>query len=313
MDTDTPPSGVTAAAAVLLGLLTTRKAYRREWERLEQRRRSEKISYAAVARVLGAYLQRVGEKDVDDGQLHRRLKDRVGRALEGKKMTHETLTWFLEAFDVVDEDRETVLSAFSGGSASESFSEGITFTLRDPKPLMNRVQWHRSVALFRQYHIGSDKMLHTVETRHVIVALEDGVDMYGQSYLDNLKELRCIAGGKRIITYPSAPGFIGIDIELEQPLRKGQPASLEYVATYHPTASPRTEVRRAARARIKNVDMRVCFEGILPKRAWWCVWDDHVDGSPIHSEEIDFKAAGQLHRFVPYMEQAVAGFRWEWD
>jgi hypothetical protein len=299
------------AGEVLFGLLATRTAYRRQWERFEQRKRSNKISCAAVSRVVSHYLWESSQRPDTDTALHRRLKDRVARALDGKKTTHETLNWIMEAFSFSDEDQETVWSAFSDGPITENEGEGIAFTLRDPKPPMNRTQRHRTTALFKRYYIGGNKMLRQAESNHVITALDDGLGVYGHSPRDNLKELRCISGGKRVVYYPSVPGFVGMDIELERPLAKNRTASLQYVATYNPTDGPCTEVRRAARARTHNVDIRVCFEGLSPRRAWWCVWDDHVDGEALRREPAEIKR-GELHRFVPYIEQTVVGFEWEW-
>jgi hypothetical protein len=312
MISNVQPSGVTAAGEVLTGLLTSRTSYRHKWEWFEDRRRSDKITYAAVSKVVAHHLWNTGQEPDTDVGLPRRLKDRIKRALDGTKATHKTLTMIMEAFEFSDEDAETVWSAFSAALPTENESDGIAFTLRNPKPPMNRTQRHRTIALFKRYDIGDDKMLQKADAHHIIMALEDGLTVYGHSPRDFLKGLQCISGGKNVTIYDSVPGFVGMDIELERPLAKHQTASLQYVATYNPTPEPCTEVRRAARARIRNVDIRVCFSGPRPRRAWWCVWEDHIDGLPVRSEEVEINTAGELHRFIPFLEQTVVGFRWEW-
>jgi len=145
-----------------------------------------------------------------------------------------------------------------------------------------------------------------------MVALEDGVDTYAHSARDTLIDMTVVAGGKIVAFHESAPGFVGVEFKLDQPLFKGQPTSLQYVSTHHPTSKPCTEVRRAARGRVDNIDLRVCFDQSRPRRAWWTVWDAHLDGTSVHSEEVDVTDVGELHRFVSFIEQTVVGFRWEW-
>ncbi|WP_163512213.1 hypothetical protein [Fodinicola acaciae] len=144
------------------------------------------------------------------------------------------------------------------------------------------------------------------------MALEDGVDTYTHNPRDNLAEIVVVTGGTLAEIRESAPGFVSVEFRLTPPLAKHEPTSLQYISTYYPTSNPRTEVRRAARGRAENVDMRVCFEGVKPQRAWWTVWDSYLGGTPVHTEEVEITEIGELHRFVPYIEQTVVGFRWDW-
>lgn len=277
-----------------------------------RRQRTEKINFAAVSRVVAEYMWDKGLHSEQDKDLPRKLKDRVRRAILGIDTTHQTLNYIMEAFYFTAEDKDTVWSAFSGASNKDRSSEGVCFTLRAPKPPMNRTQRHRTIALFKKYFINDQGALYAAETNHVITALEDGIDMYGHSPRDTVKDVKCIAGGKRVIFYDSVPGFVGMDIELIQPLKKDQTTSLQYVATYHPSVERCTEVRRAARAEVRNIDIRVCFDGLLPSQAWWCIWEDHVDGEPLRMEEVCINEAGELNHFIPYAEQSVFGFKWVW-
>ncbi|MFI5987434.1 hypothetical protein ACIBEA_42025 [Streptomyces sp. NPDC051555] len=64
--------------------------------------------------------------------------------------------------------------------------------------------------------------------------------------------------------------------------------------------------------RIDNVDMRIVFEGTPPRRSWWCVWDDYAGGELVRRLPLDVGTGGELHQFIPFLEQAVVGFQWDW-
>jgi len=42
-----------------------------------------------------------------------------------------------------------------------------------------------------------------------------------------------------------------------------------------------------------------------------CVWSDHVDGNPLREAPEAVREAS-IRRYVPFIEQTVVGFRWEW-
>jgi hypothetical protein len=74
-----------------------------------------------------------------------------------------------------------------------------------------------------------------------------------------------------------------------------------------------SEYRRVAHARADNVDIVIQFHpGQLPRRLWRTVWDDHKDGNVLRREEAHLDPHGCVHRFVHYLENAVAGFNWTW-
>lgn len=304
-------SGIENAGRLLFDLLTTRPAYKRRWQARTKRLRSPAISYAAVARVVTEHLWEQAIYPDTDQKLARSLRGRIERALQGKALTFDTLEWITEAFEFDEPDRHNVWNAFSGGGVEELEDGGIKNTLINAKPPIITPQRHRTTALFSRYVVDGSQMLKQVDTSHVMVAQEDGVDSYAHNPRDTLLDMRAVAGGKVVAFHESAPGFIGVEFKLSQPLRKGQSTSLQYIATYNPTSQPCTQVRRAARGRTDNVDIRVCFEGTPPRHAWWCVWDDHIDGNALRRLSVDV-VDGQLHRFVPYIEQTVVGFEWEW-
>jgi hypothetical protein len=307
-----PPGEVVAAAEQLRELLTTHPAYRRRWMAHAHRMRTSEINYAAVSQVVALYLWDHGLKADADRDLPRKLRDRVRQALRGEQLTYETLTWLIEAFEFNTDDTHKVWGAFAGGSMTSLGDDGIAFTLRTlPVPIV-RPQRHRTTALFSRYYIGMDRTLNRIETSHVIVALEDGVDTFAYSPRDSLTDATVISGGSLVGFHKSTPGFIGVELRLARPLLKGQYASLQYFTTHRAASEQCTQLRRAARKRIDNVDMRVIFEGVYPRRSWWCAWDDYDKGNEVLVASVEVSHGSELHQFIPYVEEAVVGFKWKW-
>ncbi|MEV8372587.1 hypothetical protein AB0P21_07600 [Kribbella sp. NPDC056861] len=312
MPSSTPSEGVVAAGRYLHNLLAARPEYRRRWAMHAKRIRSGDVSYAAISQVVALFLWDEGLKPDTDRDLPRRLRDRIRQALLGEQLGHETLTWLAGAFDFDAEDTRQVWSLFAGKNAIDIEGEGIAFTLRHPAIPIVLPQRHRTIALFSRYFVGSDRSLYRVETSHVIAALEDRVTSFGYSPPDTVEEVTVDSGGRLVGLHASDPGFVGVEIELRPALMRGHHSSLQYSTTHRPEAQPSTEVRRAARKRIENVDLRVIFEGRQPLRSWWCQWDEYAGGEPSQEIAVEPSSTAELHQFVPYLEQAVVGFRWEW-
>jgi hypothetical protein len=77
------------------------------------------------------------------------------------------------------------------------------------------------------------------------------------------------------------------------------------------SATGPVEVRRPAYARAENIDFAVQFlTGSAPRAAWWCAWDDHF-GNRVWEESIEVRN-GTIRQYIPYAEETVIGFRWEW-
>ncbi|MFB6718696.1 hypothetical protein ACFCV3_00960 [Kribbella sp. NPDC056345] len=200
----------------------------------------------------------------------------------------------------------------AGKSATDLGGEGVAFTLTHPAVPLVKPQNHRTIALFSRYFIEPKHSLYRIETSHIIAALEDRVTSYGYSPRDTVEEVIVDSGGRFVGLHDSDPGFVGVEIELDPPLMLGQHSSLQYSTIHQRETQPRNQVLRAARKRLENVDMRVIFDGQPPRRSWWCHWDGYAGGQPSYEVSVDLSATSELHQFVPYLEQAVVGFRWEW-
>ena len=74
-----------------------------------------------------------------------------------------------------------------------------------------------------------------------------------------------------------------------------------------------TEVRRTAYGRTQNVDIALKFEASqLPAKLLWTIWTDELNDRAMQQEPAYLNEHGTVHRFVPFIEETVVGFRWEW-
>ncbi|MEC3978164.1 hypothetical protein [Amycolatopsis sp. H20-H5] len=312
MSDNASPAGLAAASEQLRRLLGSDLDYRRRWLVHAQRMRTTEINYAAVSQVVALYLWDQGLKSDTDTDLPRKLRDRIRQALRGELLTYETLTWITQAFGFAREDASQVWDAFAGKSATDLDGDGIAFTLRTPPIPLIKPQQLQTTALFARYYVNRNRALAKIETSHIVVALEDGVDTYAYSPRATASEVDVIAGGKFVRFHDSAPGFTGVEIKLDRPLRKGQQTSLQYSTLHNESKKPCTHLRRATRKRMENIDMRVIFEDVYPVKAWWSTWDAYDEGNIVSDVPAKLENGSELHQFISYAEQAVAGFRWDW-
>ena len=120
-------------------------------------------------------------------------------------------------------------------------------------------------------------------------------------------------GGRVTARHEPAGSSPILEITLNSRLRRGQVASLEYRVDFRADADTACEYRRVAHARADNVDIVIQFhQQQLPCRVWWSVWDEYKDGNVLGQREVFLDQDGCVHQFVPYLENAAAGFNWKW-
>ncbi|MFH9427147.1 hypothetical protein ACH4JZ_02550 [Streptomyces sp. NPDC017615] len=298
--------GTLTTSRRLREILAAHPEYRRRWQ-AEAKRTQEDLHQAAVAKVITHYLWDCGELSEDVPS--RSLKDRVSRALNGSVMSAETLRWFIEAFEMDENHREDLWGTTC--FVENDPGRGIAYTLRSRRPMV-KPQRHRTISLFERYSVGPTRSLTGRRTYHTIRAMEDGVDAYffnHEPWASGVEVLQGGALGERC-TYGN--GLTGIDIVLSESLRRMQTTTLEYRVEFPSDRHNATEVRRPVLARAENVDMAVEFvSDELPRRLWWCIWDDHLEGSAVWEQSLALK--GRAARMsTPFVEETVVGFRWEW-
>ena len=296
-----------ATGALLRDLLSFDPRYRRLWRWRVTRDRSE-LSQAAVARVIEEYLWDSGERSENLSHLARQMKDRVSRALRGESLSAETLTWFIAAFRMDGGDKDRLWEIYAG---RESKAFGISHTLRRHREMI-RGQCHRTVSLVERYTVDQNGSLAFRRTHHTIRALEDGVDIYIFNHEPQASLIEVVHGGEIGRCYTYGGGLTSVEIILDKTLAAGETTVLEYRTFFRMLPISLTEVRRAAFGRCENVDFAVEFSSTrVPENAWWCAWDDHFGGTRVIEAPVDIHQAA-IRRFVPYIEETVVGFRWEW-
>jgi hypothetical protein len=299
------------SVAWLLGmLLLQREEYAERWQRRQERAHSGLLNQAAIAKVIEDYLWSTGERPETDTGLARSLKDTVRRALRGTSISTRTLTWFIEAFDMTPEDARRLRTTLNGHLPPSG--RPIADTLRPPQELPIP-QRHRTLSVFEHRAIGPDGASVTHRTSRAIIAQTDTVYFYPCRQFSAASEVNMLSGG-RITATLNLPGSSPIlEMTLSSPLPVGQVGSLEYQADFAPGSGVMTEYRQVAHARADNVNIVVQFHhNRLPRRVWWTVWDDSQDGTAIAEQPVTLDPDGRAHRYVPYVENAAVGFRWEW-
>ncbi|MFD7028749.1 hypothetical protein ACFWAR_12020 [Streptomyces sp. NPDC059917] len=304
------PTHAGATAAVLRQLLLQRVEYRDRWTPLARRSGpTAGVSQAAVAEVIALHLWETGERPDTDRALPRALKDRVQRALNGEVLSPQTLDWFIGAFRMTPADSAVLRGERFQDPARRD--PPLINTLRDEQRLPLR-QRHRTVSVFERRSIGLGGYPVRHRTTQAIIACEDGVDSFPHRLCPGASEVAVQRGGRVTARHERDWSTPVLEITLPRPLRQGQVASLEYDVRFDP-GDPAVEYRRVAHARAENVDIVVEFDpGRPPRKLWWAVWDDHSGGRVLFEEPVDFDDTTAVHRFLPSLENAAAGFRWTW-
>lgn len=296
---------------LLQSLLVQRPAYVHRWRRFQRRGPArEVLSQSAVAQVIAEHLWDSGERPETEILLPRALKDRVHRALCGEVLTAETLDWFIGAFQMADQDARRLRGTLFTSQPRPGVP--VVDTLRAPQPLPIP-QRHRTVAVFERHIIGPCRRASLHRTTHAIVACEDGVDSYPYRFVPGASGVVVLHGGHVRARHEPAGSSPIVEIALNTPLGLGQIASLEYQVEFTPEADVAREYRRVAHARADNVDIVVQFDRRRPPvQVWWAIWDDYKDGNLLGQQEALLDRDGCVHRFIPHLENAAAGFLWNW-
>ena len=292
-----------ATGSLLSELLSARPRYIRAWRVHGDRQRGE-INQRAVAKVIALYLWDEGIRPDTDTNLPLMLKNVVNRALLGQRLTAQALQYFIGAFDMDEEDQRELWRLFAG-------TDGAAHTVPSSRGMARR-QWHRTVALFENYYVDVSGTLAMRRTVQCIEAKEDNVDKYLFNHEPAVAEIEVLQGGRIGRHYEYGDGLVADDIILDRSRMTGERASLEYSCRYQRDAQV-SEVRRPARGRTANVSITVHFTPpMLPDRVWYSLWADHFQGAAVEQNIVSLTPGGAASVCLPYIEQTVVGFRWQW-
>ncbi|RIK15579.1 MAG: hypothetical protein DCC50_07665 [Acidobacteria bacterium] len=104
-------------AALLREILLQDLRCRRRWLRHARRTGARQLNQAGVAWVLALELWDRGEMPESRRALPRSLKDRTSRALNGRLISASTLTLFVDAFELSDEQQQRLYAVWEAESA----------------------------------------------------------------------------------------------------------------------------------------------------------------------------------------------------
>jgi hypothetical protein len=264
--------------------------YRDRWEQRARRGQPGKIDRLAVARVLAAHSPGANRGGEHSGLL--RLRRAAAKALAGQALSSQLVRHFIQAFDMAEADANRLWQLYSHD---------------DERP------W-RTLALQEYHHVGADGIPVKHQTRHVLVAVRDGVDRYPFKFDTDLLSVSMVRGGTVSEPYPTGDGLFAVDILFSAPLKQGEPIGFEYDVAFHYREPPAPEFRRAVRGWLESLSVSVQFHPAkLPRSIWWAIWSDYRQGSRIIDRTpVQMDQECCVFNHLKDIEGAVVGFCWEW-
>jgi hypothetical protein len=247
----------------------------------------------------------------DSGQYRDRWQQRARRAQPGK-------------IDNLAVARVLAASAASadpaGGRQSllrlrRAAARAVSGQALDPGLLRQFIQrpW-RTIALHEYHYLGADGIPVKHQTRHVLVAVRDGLDRYPYRFDTDQLSVSMARGGTVSEPYPTGDGLFAVDILFSAPLKRGEPIGFEYDVDFHYRTPPPAEFRRAVRGWLESLSISVQFHpDRLPRSIWWASWSGYQPGSRI-VDRTRVQLDGEHCAFnqVKDIEGAVVGYYWEW-
>lgn len=278
--------------------------------------------------VLAQHLWDIGEVPETDVDLPRRLKDVVSRAVGGRGISHQTLGWFVGAFDMSEADESALwrrleddLRAEAAGADGADGARGSAYQLRvvpDPDSALASARPTRATAPYRTqslmetFEVGADRSRHRHTLVHVLRAAEQ-LDRISYRFDTADVRVQVTRGGTARPLQPDyAPGMHSLDVLFPAPLLAGQSTVVETIASYPSGGPPVTEFRRGLRATAGGVSLEVRFDpGAAPTSVRWAEFERSAAGE-LHTEETPLPASAVVHRFLTPRRDCVVGFEWDW-
>jgi hypothetical protein len=279
--------------------------------------RAGEISQAAVARVIADYLKIEGTLRDDDDREYRKLKDRVHRALSGRALTPDTLTWFTCAFILTQDDARQLWARFTGATPEQVDDRFIERLCIPPKHAAAfSAAGFETVSLTETHRVGPDGRPAGHRTEQRIRATDEWLWRFPVRFRDRISEFNVVAGsGRKSEIYRCGEGLYAVDIILAEPLRRGEEATVEYVLTYDPSTPDERRFQRRAAQNMRDVEISVKFDPQrLPDAVWWANWREFgTAATPFVQEPISLDPKNPVVRKkLTSAEQTTVGFCWRW-
>jgi hypothetical protein len=296
--------GVRLAAQRLTAVLTDPR-YRRRWQRYSSVRRGE-LSRAAVAAVLAAHLFETGE--VGWEHQARSLENRVGRALNGDRLSDRTLELFIAAFEMTDEHAEELRALRRGQPAGDQLVVGTA--LDGERPMPRRTA--RTLQVAEHHEIGPDRSPRRHVTRQLLEAVEV-TDRHHYAFDTSHAAVSVRTGGTPVAAFRVAgTPLCVVEIMLAEPLLPGQTTHLEYETVFAYPEPPAPEFRRGVTGGVRHLALTVRFDPAAPPReVWRSRWAEVTATEPAEAVPVQLVGGQTSFEVVPGGE-CVLGYTWEW-
>ncbi|SDY17862.1 hypothetical protein SAMN05661080_02584 [Modestobacter sp. DSM 44400] len=292
-------------AAQRLTVLLAEPRYRRLWQVRSSVRRAE-LPRAAIAAVLAAHLFETGEVGVHHRA--RSLENRVGRALNGQRLSDRTLELFIAAFLLTTEHAEELRALRRGRTSGHRLVVATALAADQPMPRRTA----RTLQVAEHHEIGADRAPRMHLTRQLLEAVE-ATDRYHYAFDTPHAAVAVLAGGTPTTAFRVAGGPIHVvEIALTEPLLPGQTVHLEYQTVFAYPEPPAPEFRRGVSASVRHVALTVRFDqAALPREVLRGRWASVEATEPEETFAVQLVAGQASVELVPDGE-CVVGFTWRW-
>jgi hypothetical protein len=281
-------------------LLTGR--YRQEWLRYVSRDRPGEVHVVAVSKYLA-------DRSPYGHVGYLSLRDRVRRALLGAVISPETMRLFIEGFAFSATESATLWRLFDPPTFSGRVIKGSL-----PARSIGVQGDLRTVSLIDEHFIGPDRLPVKHLTTQVVRAIVPDLQRVGV-YADTSEiDFTVLRGGVADTIQSDIDGFPArVYVRLDQPLAADREALLKYAFDFSYTSPPPPIFSRVALQPIENITLAVSFSPArLPTSVWWRIWRDTEHSVVLHEEPVHLGCRGHIFRHLSSLEDAVAGFEWQW-
>jgi hypothetical protein len=292
-------------AAERLSVLLGEPRYRRHWQRYSSVRRGE-LPRAAVAAVLADHLVETGEVGWDIRP--RSLENRVGRALNGQRLSDRTLELFIAAFAMTDQDAEELRALRRGRPPGGVLV--VATALEGERPLPRRTA--RTLQVAEHHEIGPDRSPARHVTRMLLEAVE-ATDRYHYVFDTEHAAVAVRAGGSPLGAYRvTGTPLCVVEVLLDEPLLPGQSAHLEYETVFAYPEPPAPEFRRGVTAGVRHLALTVRFDpAAQPQQVLRARWPGIEAAGPAEAVPVRL-VGGQTSMEVVPDGDCVIGYTWRW-
>lgn len=300
-------TGVDAGRELCLMLADPARPYRQMWELRGPAYRGRALNQTAINKVIAAFLVDAGVlAEFEETEWPRARRDWVRARLAGDVLTHLELELFMDAFALVDSDRDR-LRHLLDSEAPVVVPGGIRLT---GLPDRSTYAVERSSD---EHAIGPTGLPEYHRTTQTIRALVDGVTAYLYLFDAAAVSIEVCKGGTADAPRQVADDIWASVITFDEPLVAGATCDLTYETTFHYREPPLPVMRRAAPPRGGEIEMTVSFDPAkLPRAVHLSTWASIADKEPLTSVAVEIDHGASVSATWTVVRSGLVGFNWDW-